>query len=73
MKKRVIWKLAIDIGHRWAFAFGYPWNVNTIAMIMGKVEQGSGMDGSGIASVENSLENTVYENTETDAKQKATH
>jgi len=63
-------RLAIDIlhGHRSTFAFGLPWNVDIIAMVMGKVEHGSGM-----ASVENSLENTVYENTETDAERKATH
>jgi hypothetical protein len=65
-----MWRLAIDIlhGHRSAFAFGLPWNVDIVAMVMGKVEHGSGM-----ASVENSLESTAYENTETDAEQKATH
>ena len=65
-----MWRLAIDIlhGHRSAFAFGLPWNVDIVAMVMGKVEHGSGM-----ASVENSLENTAYKNTETDAQQKATH
>jgi hypothetical protein len=69
-KGRVMWRLAINIlhGHRSAFAFGLPWDVDIIAMVMGKVEHGSGM-----ASVENSLENTVYENTETDAEQKATY
>ena len=61
-------KLAIDIlhGHRSAFAFGLPWNVDIIAMIMGKVEHSSGM-----ASVKNSLENTAYENIEIDAEQNA--
>jgi len=51
-----MWGLAIDIlhGHRSAFAFGLPWNVDIIAIVMGKVEHGSGM-----ASVENSLENTT--------------
>jgi hypothetical protein len=65
-----MWRLAIDIlhGHRSAFAFGLPWNVDIIAMVMGKVEHGSG-----VGSVDNSLENTAYENTETDAEQKATH
>jgi hypothetical protein len=55
-KGRVAWRLAIDIlhGHRSAFAFGLPWDVDVIAMVMGKVEQGSGM-----ASVENGLENTA--------------
>jgi hypothetical protein len=69
-KGRVMWRLAINIlhGHRSAFAFGLPWDVDIIAMVMGKVEHGSGM-----ASVENSLENTVYENTETHAEQKATY
>jgi hypothetical protein len=70
-KGRVMCRRTIDIlhGHRSAFAFGLPWNVDIIAMVMGKVEHGSGM-----ASVENSLKNTAYENdTETDAKQKATH
>ena len=64
-----MWRLAIDIlhRHRSAFAFGLPWNVDIIAMVMGKVEHGPGM-----ASVENSLENTDL-NTETDAEQKATH
>jgi hypothetical protein len=53
-----MWRLAIDILHgpRPAFAFGYPRNVDIIAMVMGKVEHGSGM-----AGVENSLENAVYE------------
>jgi len=37
-------------------------------MAMVKVEHGSG-----IASIENSLENTAYENTEIDKEQKATH
>jgi hypothetical protein len=69
-KGRVMCRLAIDIlhGHRSAFTFRFPWNVDTIAMIMRKVEHGSGM-----GRVENSLESTVYENTETDAGQKATH
>ena len=69
-KGRVMCRLAIDIphGHRSAFAFGLPWNVDVIAMVMGKVEHSSGM-----ASVENSLENTAYENTETDGEQKITH
>jgi hypothetical protein len=69
-KGRVMWRLAIDIlhGHRSAFSFGLPWNVDIIAMVMRKVEHASGM-----ASVDNSLESTVYENTETDAGQKATH
>jgi hypothetical protein len=67
---RVMWKLAIDIphGHRSAFAFGLPWNVDTVAMVMRKIEHGSGM-----ASVENSLKNGVYEITETDSEQKDTH
>lgn len=62
-------RLTIDIlhGHRPAFAFGLPWNVDIIAMVMGKVEHGPGM-----ASVENSLENTAFENTKTDAEE-ATH
>ena len=61
----VVWRLTIGIlhGHRSAFAFGLPWNVDAIAMVMGKVEHGSG-----VASVEDSLENTAYENTETDAE-----
>ena len=65
-----MWRLAIDIlhGHCSAFAFRLPWNIDAIAMVVGKVEHGSGM-----ASVENCLENTAYENTETDAEQKATH
>ena len=69
-KGRVMWRLAVDIlhGHRSAFAFGLPWNVDIIAMVMGKVEHGSGM-----ASIENGLENTVYVNPEKDAEQKATH
>jgi hypothetical protein len=65
-----MWRLAIDIlhGHRSTFAFGLPWNVDIITMVMGKVEHGSGM-----GSVENGLENTACENTETDAEQKVTH
>ena len=65
-----MWRLAIDIlyGHRSTFAFELPRNVDIIAMVMGKVEHGSGM-----ASVDNSLENTACENTETDAEQKVTH
>jgi hypothetical protein len=44
-KGRVMWRLTIDIprGHRSAFAFGLPWNVDIIAMVMGKIEHGSGM------------------------------
>ena len=71
MKKgRVMSRLAIDIlhGHRSAFAFGLPRNVDRIAMVMGKIEHGSGM-----ASVENSLENMASENTKTEAERKATH
>ena len=58
-------RLTIDIlhGHRSAFALRLPWNVDIIAMVMGQVEHGSGM-----AGVENGLENTVYENTETGAE-----
>jgi hypothetical protein len=55
------------------FTFGLPWNINTIAMVMGKVKQGSGMEMSGhsrMASVKNSLEYTAYENTETEVEQK---
>lgn len=65
MKREVVWRRAIDIlhGQRSAFAFGLPWDVDTIAMVMGKVEHGSRM-----ASVENSLKDTAYENTEIDAK-----
>jgi len=65
-----MWRLAIGTlhGHRSAFTFGLPWNVDFIAMVMGKVEHASGM-----VSVENTLENTAYENTETDAEQKSTH
>ena len=69
-KGRVMWRLAIDIlhGHRSALAFGLPWNIDIIAMVMGKVEHGSRM-----ASVENRLENTACEDTKTDAEHKATH
>jgi len=55
-----MWRPTVDVlhGHRSAFALGLPWNVDTIAMVVGKVEHGSGM-----ASVKNSLKHTVYENT----------
>lgn len=64
MKREETWRPTIDIphGHCPAFAFGLPWNVYIITMVMRKVEHSSGM-----ASVENSLESTAYENTETHA------
>ena len=62
-----MWSLTIDIlhGQRSAFAFGLPWDVDTIAMVMGKVEHRPRM-----ASVENSLEDIAYENTKADAEQR---
>jgi hypothetical protein len=35
----------IDIlhGHRSTFAFGLPWNIDSITMVVGKTKQGSGM------------------------------
>jgi hypothetical protein len=41
-------------GHRSTLAFGLPWYKDAIAMVMGKVEQGSGM-----ASIKNSLTETT--------------
>jgi hypothetical protein len=65
-----MWRLAIAIlkGQRSALALGLPWHVNIIAMVVGKVEHGSGM-----TSVKNSLEDTTYRNEKTDAEQGATH
>lgn len=58
-----MWRLTIGIlyGHRSALTLGLPWHVDVVAMVMGKVEHGSGM-----TRVENGLKVTAYENTKTD-------
>jgi hypothetical protein len=40
--------------HSSTLAFGLPWNVDTIAMVVGKIEQGSGM-----ASIKDGLKDTA--------------
>jgi hypothetical protein len=46
--------IGILYGHRSTLAFGLPWNVDTIAMEVGKIEQGSGM-----ASIKDGLKDTA--------------
>jgi hypothetical protein len=55
-------------GHRPALALGLPWHVDIVAMVVGKVQQRSGM-----TSVENGLKDAACGITKIEAEQRVTH